>query len=162
MRRASWVLFVAGLLLSACYQVSPTVVEKGVAAPGWRDGIYGRDDGTQVEIRWDGGQGAYVVGAGGTVRLAPLAGAILRAHPPAAGLLVWRAGLAAGGAVVSAWPSPAAERQGVAAHGLSVRPGPIPRLDGSAESVRHYFAALAAQGRAAELTEAARLRWLHS
>ena len=162
MRRASWVLFVAGLLLSACYQVSPTVVEKGVAAPGWRDGIYGRDDGTQVEIRWDGGQGAYVVGAGGTVRLAPLAGGLFLADYQAERRSVLLARLEAGGDVVFLTPSPAAERQGVAAHGLSVRPGPIPRLDGSAESVRHYFAALAAQGRAAELTEAARLRWLHS
>lgn len=162
MRRASWLLALVGLVLSACYQVSPAVVEQGVAAPGWRDGLYGRDDGTQVDLRWDGERSAYVVGAGGMVRLARLDNGLYLADYQAERRIVLLARLDGNGDLVFLAPSEASERRSVAAFGLQVRSGPIPRLDGSAEAIRRYFAELARQGAAAELVEAGRLRWLHS
>lgn len=159
MPRASWMLVLAGLLLSACYQVSPSVVETGIAVPGWRDGVYGRDDGTQVDIRWDGDQSAYVVGAGGVVRLSRLNDGLFLADYQAERRIVLLARLAENGDVVFLTPSAAAERHFTGQNQLNVRPGPIPLLDGSASSIRHYFLDLAGQ---AELIEAARLRWLHS
>ncbi len=160
MGRGSWVVLVLGLLLSACYQVTPPVVENGVAVPGWKDGIYGRDDGTQVDIRWDGGRAAYVVGAGGEVRLERLNDGLYLADYQAERRIVMLARLEADGDVVFLIPAPAQERQVTKSHGVSVRPGPIPRLDGSAGAIRAYFAALAADK--ADLVEAGRLRWLHS
>lgn len=160
MGRGAWVVVVLGLMLSACYQVAPPLVETGVAVPGWKDGVYGRDDGTQVDIRWDGGQGAYVVGAGGLVRLAPLAGGVYLADYQAERRIVMLARMEAGGDVVFLTPSPQREAQAVQSHGLSLRPGPIPRLDGSASAIRAYFAALATER--GDLVEAGRLRWLHS
>jgi len=160
MGRGAWVVVVLGLMLSACYQVSPAVVDKGAAVPGWKDGIYGRDDGTQVDIRWDAELGAYVIGAGGLVRLEPLAGGLYLADYQAERRIVLLARLEQGGDVVFLIPSRQREVQGVAAHGLNLRPGPIPRLDGSAASIRAYFTALAADR--ADLVEAGRLRWLHS
>lgn len=159
MPRASWVLVLVGLLLSACYQVSPSVVETGIAVPGWRDGVYGRDDGTQVDIRWDGDQGAYVIGAGGVVRLSQLNKTLFLADYQAERRIVLLARREENGDVVFLTPSAEAERRFTAQNQLSIKPGPIPRLDGSTSSIRHYFLDLADQ---AELTEAARLRWLHS
>lgn len=150
-----------GLLLAACYQVTPAVVEQGVALPGWRDGVYGRDDGSQVDVRWDGGRAAYGVGAGGWVRLAPLAGELYLADYQAERRIALLARRDDGGDLVFLAPPPELERRLVVAHGLAVRPGPIPRLDGDADALRRYFAALAGQG-AAGLVEVARLRWLHS
>lgn len=160
MGRGAWVVVVLGLMLSACYQVSPPLVENGVAVHGWKDGVYGRDDGTQVDIRWDGDQGAYVVGAGGLVRLAPLAGGVYLADYQAERRIVMLARMEAGGDVVFLTPSPQREAQAIQSQGLSLRPGPIPRLDGSASAIRAYFAALAAEK--GDLVEAGRLRWLHS
>ncbi|MBR9973268.1 hypothetical protein [Magnetospirillum sulfuroxidans] len=159
MPRAFLGVVMAALLLSACYQVSSPVVETGMAVPGWRDGVYGRDDGTQVDIRWDGEQGGYVIGAGGVVRLARLNASLFVADYQAERRIVLLARMAENGDVVFLVPSAEAERHLTAQNHLSVRPGPIPRLDGSSASVRRYFQDLATQ---AELTEAARLRWLHS
>lgn len=160
MGRGAWVVVVLGIMLSACYQVTPVVVEKGVAAPGWKDGLYGRDDGTQVDIRWDGDQSAYVVGAGGVVRLAPLTGGLYLADYQAERRIVLLARLEPSGDVVFLIPSGPSEVQGTNAQGLVVRPGPIPRLEGPAAAIRDYFAALAADRPG--LVEAGRLRWLHS
>ena len=160
MGRGLWVVLVLGLMLSGCYQVVPQVVEKGVAVPGWKDGLYGRDDGTQVDIRWDGGQGAYVIGAGGTARLEPLSGGLYLADYQAERRIVMLARLDKDGDLVFLIPSPGHEPQAAKSHGLSVRPGPIPRLEGSAGAIRAYFYGLAADK--AALVEAARLRWLHS
>lgn len=160
MGRGSWVVLVLGLMMSACYQVTPQVVEKGVAVPGWKDGLYGSEDGTQVDIRWDGGQGAYVIGAGGEVRLEPLSGELYLADYRAERRIVMLARLDRGGDLVFLIPSPGHEQQATKSHGLSVRPGPIPRLEGSASAIRAYFATLAADK--GQLVETARLRWLHS
>lgn len=160
MGRGVWVVVALGLMLSACYQVAPSVVEKGIAVPGWKDGVYGRDDGTQVDIRWDGDQGAYVVGAGGVVRLAPLSGDVYLADYQAERRIVMLARLESDGDVVFLTPSSQRETQVARSQGVSLRPGPIPRLDGSASAIRAYFAALAMEK--GDLVEVGRLRWLHS
>lgn len=160
MGRKSWVVLALGLLLSACYQVTPAVVEAGVAVPGWKDGVYGRDDGTQVDVHWDGDQGAYVVGAGGMVRLAALADGLYLADYQAERRIVMLARLDSGGDVVFLIPPAVVETRLAKAQGLGLRPGPIPRLEGSASAIRAYFNALVADK--AALVEAGRLRWLHS
>lgn len=162
MGRVSWLFLVFTLALSACYQVTPGVVGAGVAVPGWRDGVYGRADGTQVDIRWDAEQGGYRVDAGGMVRVAALAGGLYLADYRAERSIALLARLGGDGDLVFLAPTPEVEGRGLAEQGLALRPGPVPRLDGPVEAVRRYFSALAAQGSAAELTEIARLRWLHS
>ncbi|CDL00071.1 conserved protein of unknown function [Magnetospirillum gryphiswaldense MSR-1 v2] len=162
MPRASWVLVLVGLFLSACYQVSPPVVENGSALPGWRDGVYGRDDGTQVDIRWDGDQSGFVIGAGGVARLEPLANGLYLVDYQAERRITLLARRADNGDVIFVQPEAEAERRWLSSHQLSLRPGPIPRLEGGAAAIRQYFTDLARHVPATELHEAARLRWLHS
>ncbi|AVM75962.1 hypothetical protein [Magnetospirillum gryphiswaldense] len=162
MPRASWVLVLVGLFLSACYQVSPPVVENGSALPGWRDGVYGRDDGTQVDIRWDGDQSGFVIGAGGVARLEPLANGLYLVDYQAERRITLLARRADNGDVIFVQPEAEAERHWLSSHQLNVRPGPIPRLEGGAAAIRRYFTDLARHVPATELHEAARLRWLHS
>lgn len=146
------------LMLSACYETAAPVVTEGVRAEAVKDGRWRRADGSEVVLTWDESARAYRVEAGGMVRLAPL-GKLWLADYQAARNVVLLARLAPDSVILYA-PTPEAEQKAMAAHGLSLRPGPVNRLSGDGESQRRFLLDLAALEGSPHLREAERLEWV--
>ena len=158
MRPLLFVLPLLALMLSACYETAAPVLAEGVRADAVRDGRWRRADGSEVVLAWDEGLRAYRVGAGGHVRLAPLGGLWL-ADYQAARNVVLLARLAPDSVVLYA-PTAEAEKRAMAAHGLSLRPGPVHRLSGDPDRQRRFLRDLAALDGTPDLREAERLVWI--
>lgn len=159
MRRFLPLLPLFALLLSGCYETRIPVVAEGVRPDGIRDGRWRRADGSELELSWAAAEGAFRVGAGGKVRLAPL-GRLWLADYQAERNVVLLARLAPDG-VVLLEPTPETEKRLAAVHGLGVRPGPINRLaGGDGAAVRGFLADLAALDGTGQLREADRLVWV--
>lgn len=159
MRRLLPLLPLFALLLSGCYETRAPVVAEGVRPDGIRDGRWRRADGSELELSWAAAEGAFRVGAGGKVRLAPL-GRLWLADYQAERNVVLLARLAPDG-VVLLEPTPETEKRLAAVHGLGVRPGPINRLaGGDGAAVRGFLADLAALDGTGQLREADRLVWV--
>ncbi len=151
------ILFLCSLLLSACWQVKEPVVARGVKVDGLADGLYQRSDGSEVMIRWNGGQGRYDVGmTGGAARVAPLGGGLFLVDYSDAVRLAVVARIEDGTMVIEA-PTPAAEERLAMAHGLSLRHGPVRVLAGTPEAVRALAADVASLAGTGELVETDRL-----
>lgn len=158
MRPVLLLLPLFALLLSACYDVDGPTVTQGVRAEAAKDGRWRRSDGSEVTLAWNAAEGAYGIGAGGRVRLAPL-GRLWLADYQAKHNVVLLARISDEQVEFYA-PSPAAEKRLAAAHGLGVLPGPVSRLPGDAAARRRYFSDLAALDGSGELQLAERLVWV--
>ncbi|MBF0327108.1 MAG: hypothetical protein HQL42_18830 [Alphaproteobacteria bacterium] len=149
-----WVVAVlAAATLAACYEVQVPLVDKGVRAAGIADGTWRRADGTDVTLAWDEAAGAYRVGAGGMVRLAPAANGLYVADYQAERriVLLLRANARE---LVFLLPPEAVEKGVAAGHGAAIKAGPIKLLNGEPRAVAATLAAMAARP---DLAEAGRL-----
>lgn len=144
------------LALAGCYQGDGPLLADGAQGPV-KDGLWRRADGGEVDLTWDNAAKAYRVGAGGVVKLAP-AGELWLADYQAERDIVLLARLSPE-QVALLQPSPEAEKRLLAAHKLTLKPGPIRVLSGSAADRRRYLAA-AAELPEAELVEVGRLVWV--
>lgn len=156
MRRLAVLLLL--VLLAACYQVDGDTVPMSASArvEGVKDGRYRRPDGVEIAIRWNEAERLYDVvaqgadkGRGGTARATRVGpGLYLVQYMDATRLSL----LAKpdGDAVILFGPTKEAEKRLLGAHGLSLRPGPINGLLGSAGGIRNFFKDLAASGEFAE------------
>ncbi|MGE5475513.1 MAG: hypothetical protein ACM3Q1_02575 [Bacteroidales bacterium] len=145
-------------LLGGCYEVSTPVVSQGARAEMVKEGRWRRSDGSELVLTWDAAAHAYRVAAGGMVRLEPV-GQLWLADYQAERNVVLLARIAPEQVLLYV-PSPAAEKRLAAAHGLSVRPGPVNRLNGDAGETRRYLTDLARLDSSGELVVAERLEWL--
>jgi len=160
MRRLTALL--ALLLLAACYQVDSDTVPASASlrVDGIRDGRYARPDGVEIAVRWNASEKLYDVtvkgaepGRAGTAKAARVgSGIYLVQYFDAARLSVLAK--VQGDDIVLMTPTKEAEARLLKAHGLSIRPGPVNSLIGSAGSVINYFKDLAASG---DFTEGARV-----
>jgi hypothetical protein len=152
MRRIAALL--ALLLLSACYQVESDTVtaSASIRVDGVKDGRYVRPDGVEVTVRWNAAEKLYDViakgaepGRAGTARAARVGpGIYLVQYFDAARLSVLAK--VKGDDILLMVPTKDAEKRLLKAHGLTVRPGPINGLIGSAGSVTNFFKDLASSG----------------
>lgn len=158
MRLGPVLVLLLSLGLAACYEVRGPTVAEGVRAEAVKDGLWRRSDGSEVTLAWDAAAGAYAIGMGGKVRLAPL-GNLWLADYQAERNIVMLAALR-GDQVVFYSPTPEAETRLAAAHGLALKPGPIKRLAGEPAARQRYMADLAALCGTGELVEVERLSFV--
>ncbi|MGE5545427.1 MAG: hypothetical protein ACM33T_00905 [Solirubrobacterales bacterium] len=155
MRRA--LVLLCCLLLGACWQVKEPLVTQGVRAEGLEDGIYRRDDGTEVALRWNAAEGRYDIGTtGGSARIAPLGGGLWMVDYADAVRMVLLASVE-NGTVAFRAPTMEAETRLAKANGLALKPGPVRCLSGSPAAMKTFAAAVAALEGTPELVVADRL-----
>jgi hypothetical protein len=139
--------------VAACYEVESPVVEKGVRVQGIADGKWLLPDGRTMSVTWDETNGAYQIGAGGSVRLAPVTDTLYLADYQAERRIVMLM-KAAPDRVTFYLPTDAVEKTLAGSSGASIKAGPVKILGGAPKSVQAYLAALAGRG---DLTEAGHL-----
>jgi hypothetical protein len=148
-------------LLSACWQVEGDSVpaEAAIRVEGVKDGIYRRNDGNELVVRWNAAERVYDIGGGGVgagKARAMRVGETLALVQFTGNLRLALLATLTGDDLVMLGPTPAVEKRLAAKHGVVLRPGPINHLSGPPSAVKAYVAE-AATLPAADLVEAGRL-----